>query len=167
MLFGTVLQMAYATNDMDRACALFGERYGVHNFLKTGAGAYPLDDGGELSMKVSHAWVGRTWLEIIEPVAGDGGLYSNWIPKQEFGLRLHHQGFVITDVAEWESAVAEAAAKGLRQVLGVTLPRARVRYFDTTADLGIYSEYLLSMDRGEGSLMAAIPQNVPGVQALW
>ena len=70
MLLGPVLQTAYTTRDIDRACAQMGERYGVHQFLRAGPVDVETDAGETMTLKLAHAWLGPTWLEIIQPLGG-------------------------------------------------------------------------------------------------
>jgi len=163
MLLGIPLQTAYVTTDLDRACALLGEKYGVTRYLKVPPFEFPLDAGGGIRATMAHAWVGSTWLEIIQPLGGDDAVYADHLPAQGFGLRFHHLAMRVADLESWERTLAEADASGCAEIFRLTSPTVRLGYFDTLADLGHYMEYFFFPDPSQ-STMARMPQNIPGFQ---
>ncbi len=167
MLLGIPLQTAYVTTDIDRACDLLGEKYGVTQFLRQGTLTIHNDAGEAMVLGLAHAWIGSTWLEIIQPVAGAVEVYSDWLPKEGFGLRFHHVGIRLADLETWDRTMAEARAGGQRIVFSITKGApSRVFYIDTAAELGHYVEYLYFPDAAN-STMAKMPQNIPGFQVVY
>src|ERR1700750_2174840 len=71
-------QMAYATNDMDRARELFRSRLGIRAFARLGG---PNADGGY--MKAELAWVGTIMYELLEATGPGTGIYNRCLPKGE------------------------------------------------------------------------------------
>jgi hypothetical protein len=100
-------QIAYVTNDVDRAMAVFAARYGVpgfrHSDTETPAGAL---------IKVRAAWVGNMAYEIISATGPDTELWAAPPPEEGFVLRHHHFGFLIWDEATWQALEEEIVRGG-------------------------------------------------------
>lgn len=97
-------QMAYATNDIDRAQALFGERYGIRNWTRL-EGQLPA--GG--AIRVELAWVGTVMYELISAEGDGSAIYMDRLPTGEgFHLKHHHLGYLIDSQAEWQALIALA-----------------------------------------------------------
>src|SRR5579859_3069181 len=68
-------QMAYATNDIGRAMALFRDRYGINEF-RTLAGQLPA--GGHIHIEL--AWVGTIMYELMTASGPGSDIYMNRLP---------------------------------------------------------------------------------------
>jgi hypothetical protein len=79
MLIGRAFQIAYVATNLDRACKMMAERYGVRRFLRQDEVRLQIDPGGEMILNLANAWLGSTWLEIIEPVGGAVAIYRDWL----------------------------------------------------------------------------------------
>jgi hypothetical protein len=163
MLLGIPLQIAYATNDMDGACALFRDKYGVTQFYRPGPLDITNDAGEHMGIEATHAWLGTTWLEIIQPLSGAVDVYRDWLPATGFALRHHHIGFQIPDPQAWDDMSARVDKGGYRKVFSITgnIGGSRIMYIDTAKELGHYVEYLYFPDVANSTL-AKMPQNIPG-----
>lgn len=164
MILGHVLQHAYVTNDIDEACNVMGRRFGVNQFWRPEPQTIPLDDGHKALLHNAHAWVGRIWLELIQPKGGDDALWSDWLPKNKgFAMKFHHMAGLVNSEEEMRTKMAEGEANGLKVALSITMPGAVVRYLDAREDLGHYLEYFYfanpdAVNRPE------MPQNIRGWQ---
>ncbi|MDB5447327.1 MAG: hypothetical protein JWQ97_2644 [Phenylobacterium sp.] len=96
-------QLGYVTSDLDQAIVLYGERFGVKQFLTFDSRAFNPD--AERIVRVGLAWTGEVMIELIEPV-GEHPLYACALPQQGFGIQLHHLGYLVRDQAQWEAALA-------------------------------------------------------------
>jgi len=161
MLLGTPLQQAYVTNDMDRACVMLGDKFGISQYMRMDN--YPMyaDSGDEMVISMAHCWVGSVWVEVIQPVGGAVDFYRSVLPAEGFGVRFHHVAIRTPTLAAWEEMLAGNKAKGQKLIFTSKNAQAYVAYFDTTEDLGHYVEYLHFPDP-LGSMMSTMPQNIPG-----
>ena len=100
-------QIAYATNDMARACDCFQERYGIKAFRRL---AGPLPAGGHIHVEL--AWVGSTMYELISAEGPGSELFNRQLPTTEFAIHHHHLGFLIHSEAEWLALQNEIQRKG-------------------------------------------------------
>lgn len=168
MLLGVPLQTAYVTTDIARACTMLGDKYGMTQFLRYGPATFPTDAGESMTLNLAHGWLGSTWFEIIEPVAGAVAIYRDWLPADGFGLRFHHIGIRLPDLDTWDRTKKSAEKTGHPVVFTMTskdLP-SRVFYIDTVKDLGHYIEYLYFSDVAKSTL-PKIPQNIKGFEAVY
>jgi hypothetical protein len=106
LLHNEHFQIAYVTNDIDRAVEVFRERFGVPEFRRSDA---ELPNGA--SIKVRAAWVGGVIYEIICGTGPGMELYACGDPAAGFVLRHHHFGFLVADEAAW-AALEEQIARG-------------------------------------------------------
>lgn len=164
MLIGPILQIAYVTSDIDRACAQLGERFGLHNFFRSGPNTLETDAGALMTLKLAHAWFGPTWYEIIQPMDDAPSFLRDWLPTGGSVLRLHHLGVRLPDIGAWEHMLHDVEMAGYSMPLMLTKNRAqKYCYVDTAAELGHYLEYLFVPDPMQ-SMMANIPQNMPAFE---
>ena len=102
-------QTGYVTNDLDRACKLLGETYGIdkYSFLE---GDMP--EGGKI--RVAFAWAGRNMYEIIDATGGkEADFYTDRLPKEGFGPGFQHLGYMIHSREEWDAVKAEIDFRGV------------------------------------------------------
>lgn len=136
-------QLAYATNDMDRALDLFRKRLGVREFVQLGG---PLAEGGQI--RAEFAWVGSVMYEIIEASGTGSEIYMSRLPTGDgFHLRHHHLGFLVHDRAQWDGALAEAQRNGWAVPWHNVNPLVEACFVDVP-ELGHYLEYLLPTPAG-------------------
>ncbi len=137
-------QIAYVTNDMERALDLFAQDFGVSRFYALVTGDEPVPAGG-IRMKAALANVNGTEIELIQPLGEDGNLFSNALPKdRKFALVLHHVCIRITGgIENWErhrAAIDEAKHPiAMESAYGDFL---RILYTDERASLGHYIEHI-------------------------
>ena len=156
MLLRSPMQVAYVTRDVGRACATLGQKYGVRQFLRQEAVTLETEGGRSMTLSLAHAWIGPTWLEVIEPVDGEVAIYRDWLPRG-VDIRLHHLGVKLADDREAAQFLDEAAEAGHSLALKIVNPKMKAYYLDTAAELGHYLEYLL-LHPGE-TMMSSMPQN--------
>ncbi len=136
-------QVAYATNDMDRARALFRDRLGIREFRRV-AGDNPL--GGYVEAEL--AWVGTVMYEIISARGPGSELYVGRLPYTDgFHLRHHHLGYLVQDKAQWDGVAQEAGRHGW------AIPHRNSNSmmescFVDVPELGHYLEYLFPVQAG-------------------
>jgi hypothetical protein len=166
LILGQTFQTAYVTTDADRALQIFKNRYGIGQFVRSGKRSVTLASGKRMTMEVCLAWVGNTQIEVIQPIADQVEVYSDWLPKQDFGLRFHHVGIRLFSQAEWDQMLRDCTERGHRVIFELEASNTRALYIDTVADLGHYVEYLYYMDVANTTL-PRIPQNVLGHMTVY
>ena len=130
-------QIAYATNNIDRARDCLSERLGILEFRSL-EGATPA--GGHI--RVELAWVGPTMYELITASGPGSELYVGRLGTDDFAIRHHHLGFVIADEAQWQAVFAEAERQGFAVPYENETPGFMRSCFVDVPELGHYLEYL-------------------------
>ncbi|CAM5528515.1 hypothetical protein ACFSUK_30150 [Sphingobium scionense] len=145
-------QIAYATNDIDRAQAILADRYGIGAFRRLEG---PLAAGGQI--RVELAWVGPVMYELLTASGPGSAIYMDRLaPGDAFQMRHHHLGYLIHDDAQWQALLARAEADGL--------PVPHVSHnigfmhscFVDAPELGHYLEYIFPTQAGI-DFFAAVP----------
>jgi len=151
-------QLGYVARDLERAMAAVEREIGPVDFMVTEPVVPVLADGvaGEIAMRVALATRGRQQIEIIEPVSGLTGIYTQAIDFSASDIIFHHVGIAVTGGHDnWIALEAELATKGQ----GFKLlfppepgpdPVVRYGYIDTRKWCGHYTEYLWWSDAMNG-----------------
>ena len=145
-------QVAYATNDIDRARTLFAERYGIAAFRRL-EGALPA--GGRI--RVELAWVGSIMYELLTAEGPGAEIFTGRLPRDDFAIRHHHLGFLIHDAQEWDALHAGIGRTGLTLLSQSSTPGFMQSCFVDAPELGHYLEYLFPEPAG-----LAFFESVPG-----
>ena len=142
-----LVQIAYVTNDLDRAREIFRTDYGIEKWLNLGEAAgrrtisIEVLDGTIIEIRGAVAYVGAVQFELIQPVVDAKRLYLDLLPVDgTFAIRFHHLGF---------NRESKEAVRELRRMLsdshGVPLETRSetmpVFYADSRDRLGHYLEY--------------------------
>ena len=145
-------QMAYATNDIDRACDIFRARFGIREFRRLEG---QLPSGGFI--RVELAWVKTLMYELITASGPGSELYVGRLPGAGFAIRHHHLGFLIHDEAQW-NALMGAIERGEWQMPSKSNnPGFLQSCFVDVPELGHYFEYIFPEPAG-----LAFFESVPG-----
>lgn len=152
-----LMQIAYITNDLDRAEQVMRDHYGIEKWLRIDPGPYIMTDGRMMHVKVLLAYVGDLQFELIEPVGGEVQPFRDVLPKDgSFAIRFQHVCRSTQSRAEldrlWEQARRD----------GETIPfsgeyegGSAFFYIDATATLGHHLEFVYT----DPAWLAAIPRN--------
>lgn len=147
-------QIAYATNDIDRACDLFSARYGVRRFQRLEG---PLRDGGKI--RVELAWVGPVMYELLTASGPGSSIYMSRLPRGDgFAIRHHHLGYLVHDENQWTALKDEVARQGCSLAHESHTDGLMRSCFVDAPGLGHYLEYILPEARGL-ALLAGVPAN--------
>jgi catechol 2,3-dioxygenase-like lactoylglutathione lyase family enzyme len=101
-------QIAYATNDIDRACELFRARFGIRDFGRLEG---PMPGGRHARMEC--AWAGGVMIELVTTTGPGSDFYVDRLPTDDFAIKLHHFGYLLRDETEWGAVHAAVAKAGL------------------------------------------------------
>lgn len=141
----TLEQMAWVVSNISNAEKFFTNTMGVPAFVKMENvraadtdGMY-LGNTGDFTFHLYLAYSGNTMVELIQPVSGNS-IYRDFLEKTPEG-GVQHIAFTLPE-KELDNAVAAMVKKGYPVVQSLTLPVARVAYFDTCKEIGVYTELI-------------------------
>ena len=138
-------QVAWVVKDIQAAEKFFGDIIGVKNFARLeNLNAEELEGTykgkpGKFVFHLYLAYSGETMIELIQPVSGQS-MYQDYLDKHPEG-GVQHVAYMLP-VADLDKAIAEMAEKGYSVLSGLTLPVAKVAYFDTYKDIGVATEVI-------------------------
>lgn len=108
LLFSDHFQIAYATNDADRAVDIFRQRFGATVFR---AADNAMPNGAMLYTRT--VWIGARMYEICQGCGPGLDLYTDMAPADgPFVMRLHHLGFIVADDDGWSALWREIERGG-------------------------------------------------------
>lgn len=136
-------QTAYVTNDIDRACEVFADRYGISSFRRL-EGA--LQEGGRIRIEI--AWAGGALYELVCATGAGSQFYVNRLPAQGFAIRHHHLGFLVPDAAGWDRLQQLIEHGGWKVALRTVVPGFMQACYIEAPELEHYLEYLLPEPAG-------------------
>ena len=136
-------QMAYVTNDIEKAGELFRQQLGIREFTrlegKTAGGGY---------IRAGFAWGGTLMYELIQAEGPGSDIFSGHLPATDaFAIRHHHLGFLVQNRAQWDAVQANATRAGLDIVSYSSNPLVDVCFVAVPA-CGHYLEYLFATAAG-------------------
>lgn len=106
-------QVAYVTRDIAKAQAQFATTHGVARFLEMRDIRYPTAPGRVAHCHVSLAYVGATEIELIQPIDGDVGIYTEYLPQDGPIVRFHHLCRRFATREAFEDELASIRARNL------------------------------------------------------
>lgn len=152
--YGQLIQMSYATRDMDAALAHTETQLGITGLRRSESEIEVLSYGEHRRLGVKSAIAnvagpgGVRQFEIIEPVSGVTGIYTDAVDLSAQVLAFHHIGIAVPGAyAEWEALLDEVRASGDALALQFPAePSAEAGicfcYVDTRERIGHFTEYL-------------------------
>ena len=146
-----VFQIAYVTNDLERAAGVLRDQYGC------GDAHYMRNLPGALT-DIALCFAGNTNYEMLEPLNASGDFYSDWIAGEtDFVMRFHHLGMIVETKEELDAIQAAHVRHGHEFPLVSSMPGVLdVFYADTRASLGHYLEYFHLQEAG-WDMFKAVP----------
>jgi hypothetical protein len=146
-------QIAYATNDIEQAQALFRKRYGIGDWARLEG---QLSAGGQV--RVELAWVGTVMYELLWAEGAGSTIYMDRLPdKPGFQLRHHHLGYLL-DEAGWDALMARVECGGhVMPHLSHNAGFMKSCFVDAP-ELGHYLEYICPEPAGS-AFFASVPGN--------
>ena len=145
-------QVAWVVKDIKAAERIFREAMGIGSFSKPEIirlgdfGATYYGEPCDAQSLVSIAYTGETFIELIQPLSGRS-LFQDYLDKNPGG-GVHHIAYS-TPVANLDKVISEMANKGLRVVSSVNHPIAKIVFFDTSKDTGVFTEIMGITEDGE------------------
>jgi hypothetical protein len=159
LFHGVFRQVAWITNDFDRALASFAADYGVPRWLELRNFKLLTGPGTHADVHIALAVRGGVELELIQPLGGDDRVYRQALTADPaLQINFHHICYRL-ESAEALAAVRHAAeAKGRAIALhGEIATGTAYFYIDDRPTLGHHIEYIYYPPADLRQLSAAIP----------
>lgn len=148
----TPAQIAWVVKDVEKAKTFFQEMLGVTNFsptvtthLKEYDGTYygePSDAVNLLTMTFS----GGTFIELIQPISGKS-IFKDYIDNNPTG-GVQHIAYS-TPIANLDNVISEFENKGFTVISSFDTPIAKIVFFDTRDEIGVFTEIMGITKEGE------------------
>ena len=151
----TLVQIAWVVKDIEAAKRFFSQTMGTNNFseadiirLKEFQGRH-YGQPSDAESLVSIAYIGSTFYELIQPVSGRS-IFQDFLDKNPAG-GLHHLAYSLP-IDKLDNFISEMAKKGYPVVTAVKHPVANIVFFDTTKDIGVFTEIMGITKDGESAV---------------
>lgn len=146
-------QMAYVTNDIDKARNIYQKQLGVREFAVLEG---EMNGGGHI--RAEFAWVGTLMYELIQASGPGSEIFSGHLPQtDDFVIKHHHLGFLVQNQGQWDAVIAQAEQNGMEILNRNTNPLVEVCFLEMPA-AGHYLEYLFATEAGI-SFFENVPRN--------
>lgn len=132
-----LFQVAYVTNDIERALQVFAERYGVKEWRRMEG---ELKEGGHI--RVEFGWAGGALFEVTQATGDGSALYQQGLPADEFAIRFHHLGYFVPAAEDWQALLKEIDQGGVKVVNETNVPGFLQARIVEAPDLGHWIEYI-------------------------
>jgi len=156
-------QIAYVTNDLDAAAALFEREYGAPGFYKFDN--EQVAQPGDPRIRIALARVGGVEIELIEPLDSAASVFSQGLPQDRTKLAIcfHHVAIRVDgSLEDWERHRAAIDTRrhpiAFQGALGDLL---RFFYTDERATIGHYVEHVWMSPALLEQMKAAVPAYPP------
>jgi Glyoxalase/Bleomycin resistance protein/Dioxygenase superfamily len=163
LMSAPLVQMAYVTNDFDRAIELFKMHYGVGKFLEMRDFEMMTWPGQMAIQNIGLAYAGDSpvQIELIQPLSGYMQVYIEPLQTAtDFKLVFHHQAHLAKSPEMFDAMRAAAIAVDHQIVIdGETTGGSRYIYTDNRSTIGHHIEYIYHPEAVWEGLNAAIPRN--------
>ena len=150
-------QVCWVVRDIRAAERFFTESLGTPAFLRMEnlkaadlEGTYK-GEPADFEFHLYLCYSGETMLELIQPISGKS-IYADFLDRHGGG-GVQHVAFVVEE-HELEAAVGSMVKKGHQIITTLSLPVARVAYFDTYPEIGVATEFIGLTDAGHDLVRA-------------
>ncbi|SRR6266498_2799623 len=145
-------QIAWVVKDIKVAEKFFKDTMGIRDFGKTVTiraqdfeGTY-YGKPSDAESLVTMAYTGETFIELIQPLSGRS-ISQDYLDKNPGG-GVQHIAYSIP-VAQLDKVISEMANKGFQVVTSFNHPIAKIVFFDTSKEIGVFTEIMGITKEGE------------------
>ena len=148
-------QIAWIVKDVEKAKTFFQEMPGVSNFSQTVTTRLKEYDGtyyGEPSNAenlVTMAYSGGTFIELIQPISGNS-IFQDYIDNNPTG-GIQHIAYS-TPITNLDKVITWFENKGFSVISSFDTPIAKIVFFDTRNEIGIFTEIMGITQEGEAAV---------------
>jgi methylmalonyl-CoA/ethylmalonyl-CoA epimerase len=155
-------QIAWVVKDIKATERIFREAMGINNFskpeiirLEEFEGTY-YGEPSDAESLVTLAYTGGTFIELIQPLSGRS-IFQDYLDKNPAG-GVQHIAYSLP-VANLDQVISDMANKGFQVVTSVNHPIARIVFFDTSKDTGVFTEIMGITEEGETAVQKMKSEN--------
>lgn len=148
----TPTQIAWVVKDIEKTKTFFKEVLGVSNFSPTGTtrlqdyAATYYGQPADAENLVAMTYSGGTFIEIIQPVSGKS-IFKDYVDNNPTG-GVQHIAYSIP-FENLDKVISEFENKGHRVVSSFDTPIAKIVFFDTREEIGVFTEIMGITKEGE------------------
>ena len=145
-------QIAWVVKDVEKSKTFFQKMFGVKNFSPTGTTRLQDYDGtyygqpADAENLVTMTYSGETFIEIIQPISGKS-IFKDYIDNTPTG-GIQHIAYS-TPIANLDNVITEFENKGFTVVSSFDTPIAKIVFFDTREEIGVFTEIMGITKEGE------------------
>ena len=145
-------QIAWVVKDIARTKTFFQDMLGVNNFSETVTTRLEDYDGtyyGESSTAenlVAMAYSGGIFIELIQPISGTS-IFKDSIDNNPAG-GVQHIAYS-TSITNLDKVVSDFENKGFSVISSFDTPIAKIVFFDTRKEIGVFTEIMGITNEGE------------------
>ena len=145
-------QIAWVVKDLEKSKTFFQEMLGVTNFCPTDTTRLQDYDGtyygkpADAENLVTMTYSGGTFIEIIQPISGKS-IFKDFIDSNPTG-GIQHIAYS-TPITNLDHVISEFGNRGLTVVSSFDTPIARIVFFDTREEIGVFTEIMGITKEGE------------------
>lgn len=148
----TPSQIAWVVKDLEKSKTFFQEMFGVKNFMPTMTTRLQDYDGTYYGQRanaenlVTMTYSGGTFIEIIQPISGKS-IFKDFIDNNPTG-GVQHIAYS-TSISNLDKVISEFENKGFKVVSSFDTPIAKIVFFDTREEIGVFTEIMGITKEGE------------------
>ena len=148
----TPSQIAWVVKDVEKAKNFFKEMFGVSNFSPTGTTRLQDYDGtyygqpADAENLVTMTYSGGTFIEVIQPISGKS-IFKDYIDNNPSG-GIQHIAYS-TSITNLDNVISDFENKGFTVVSSFDTPIAKIVFFDTREEIGVFTEIMGITKEGE------------------
>ncbi len=138
--------------DVEASKTFFQEMLGVSNFSETVTtrlneydGTYYGDPSNAENL-VAMAYSGGIFFELIQPVSGNS-IFKDYIDNNPAG-GVQHIAYS-TGIANLDKVISDFESKGFSVISSFDTPIAKIIFFDTRKEIGVFTEIMGITEEGE------------------
>jgi methylmalonyl-CoA/ethylmalonyl-CoA epimerase len=147
-----LVQVAWVINDIEVAKAFFKDMFGVMNFsattitrLKEYDATY-YGDPSDAENYVAMAYSDGKFIELIQPISGKS-IFKDYIDSHPEG-GIQHIAYS-TGIINLDSVITDFNKRGFEVVSSFDTPIAKIVFFDTRKEIGVFTEIMGITAAGE------------------
>lgn len=145
-------QIAWVVKDVETAKTFFQEMLGVSTFSETATTRLKEYDGtyyGDPSNAenfVAMAYSGEIFIELIQPLSGNS-IFKDYIDNNPKG-GVQHIAYS-TSITNLDKIISDFESKGFSVISSFDTPIAKIVFFDTRKEIGVFTEIMGITEEGE------------------
>lgn len=145
-------QIAWVVKDVEIAKTFFQEMFEVSNFSPTATTRLQDYDAtyygqpADAENLVAMTYSGGTFIEIIQPISGKS-IFKDYIENNPTG-GVQHIAYS-TPIGNFDNVISEFVRKGFTVVSSFDTSIAKIVFFDTREEIGVFTEIMGITKEGE------------------